>query len=208
MEPVDLGFLEPVVAAELALVGGVAVRVEEVERHCGVARGAAREDLVVVVSDAVDAGGAGFAKGEGQGLGEGHEGGAGEGAFVVVVAEDEGVGDGAVDEELGELEDGGLGVRRGFAIDLVAGEDDEVGFFAVKDELDEIEGAGVGVAFAAVVGEGFGVPADAEAGGKVQVGDLEDLEFAVFVDAKRRFFDWRWWPTTDAKASFLVVPRI
>lgn len=72
VEPVELGFLEPVVAAELALVGAVAVRVEEIEGHGAVGGGAAGEDLEVVVSYAVDVGGAGFRDGKGEGLSELH----------------------------------------------------------------------------------------------------------------------------------------
>lgn len=109
-EPVDLFWLEPVVAAEVALVGGVRVRVEEVEGQggvLGVVRG--REDVDVVVADAFDGVRAGLGEGVGEGFDEGHLGGAGEDAFVVVVAEDGGVGDVARDEEVGVFEDGLMG---------------------------------------------------------------------------------------------------
>ncbi len=72
MEPVDLGLFEPVIAAILALIGAVAVRVEQVNCHGAVGGGAACEDFEVVVSYAFDVGGAGFGEGEGEGLGELH----------------------------------------------------------------------------------------------------------------------------------------
>lgn len=123
VEPVDLGLFEPVVAAELALVGAVAVRVEQVERHGGMGGSAAGEDFEVVVADAVDVRGAGGGKGEREGLDKLHEGRAGERTLVVVVAEDEGIGDGAADEEFGEFEEGRLRIGGCFAVDLVTRED-------------------------------------------------------------------------------------
>lgn len=77
-----------------------------------------------------------------------------------MVAEDGGEGDGAGDEELGVFEDGGLGVRRGFPVDLIAGEDDKVRLLAVEDRAYEFEGSWVGVAFAPVVVWGLGVAAE------------------------------------------------
>ena len=60
LEPFDLVSLEPVVAAELALVGGVAVGVEEPECESGVGGASSGEYFDVVVADAVDGCGAEF----------------------------------------------------------------------------------------------------------------------------------------------------
>ena len=123
-EPVDLVLFDPVVAAELALVGRVGVGVEQVEGYGGVGAAVTAEDFDDVVAGAVDFGGAGGGEREGEVLGELHEGWAGEGAFVVVVAEDEGVGCFVGGAERGDFEEGALGVGGGFAVDEVAGEDD------------------------------------------------------------------------------------
>lgn len=64
------------------------------------------EDVEEVVSGAVDGGGARRGEGVGEGFVERHLGGAGEGAFVVVVAEDGGVGDFVLGEEGGDFEEG------------------------------------------------------------------------------------------------------
>lgn len=58
-EPVDLALFQPVVASEMAFVGAVGVGVEEVEGQRGVRGGFVCEDFEVVVSYAVDGGGAG-----------------------------------------------------------------------------------------------------------------------------------------------------
>lgn len=103
-----------------------------------------------------------------------------------MVAEDGGEGDLAADEEIGEFEDGRLGVGGGVAVYLVAGEDHEIGFFNVEEFRDEFEGARVGVAG---LRGGEGVAADAETGCEVQVGGLHDFELAVAADAEDWFCD-------------------
>ena len=94
-----------------------------------------------------------------------------------MVAEDEGVGNAAPDQEVGKLEHGGLGVGRCFAVYLVAREDNEVGGLEVEGLANKIQGSDVGIAVSC---GGILVTADSKAGGKVHVGDLEDLEFAIF----------------------------
>ena len=167
VEPVDLAFLEPVVAAELALIGGVAVRIEEIERHGGVGGGAAREYFEVVVANAFNLGRSGLGERVGKGLDKLHEGWPGEGPLVIVITEDQSVGDRAADEELGKFENSGLGVGRSFAVHLVAGEDYEVGFLAVEDEADEVKGTRISVAFAAVVVSRLWFTTNTKTSGKV-----------------------------------------
>jgi len=42
----------------------------------------------------------------------------------------------------------------------------------------------------------------------VEVRDLKDLEFAVFVDAKYRCFNGGWGTATNTEAGFLVIARV
>lgn len=125
-----------------------------------------------------------------------------------MITEDHSVGDGAADEELGEFKDSGLSVRRCFAIYLITRKDHQVGFFTVKDQADEVEGTRVGVAFAAVICRRFSIAANTKASGEMEIRDLEDFEFAVFIDAKHRCFDRGWGAATNAEAGFLIVARI
>lgn len=211
LEPIDLRLLEPVVAAELALVRAVAVGVEEVERQGrvgGCAPGSVGEDLDVVVPHSFNGGRSGKGEGVWQVLGQFHQSLTTQGAFVVVVPEDGCKRDGAFDEHLGELEHGGLGVGRCLAVDLVAGEDDEVGLFAVEDGTEEFEGADVGIASPAIVAGGFRVAADAEAGGEMEVCNLHDLEPAVFADSWDRPLDGDGGPAANGQAGFLIIAWI
>ena len=183
-EPVDLGFLQPVVAAEVALVGAVAVGVEEVERYGGgVLRGFVGEDFEVVVPHAVDGGFSRDAKAVWEGFRELHHCRAREAAFVVVIPEYGSKGDGAADEQLGVFEDGGLSIWSALAIYLVSREDNKIRLLSVKNRAHEFECARVGVAFPAMEGRGFGIAAYAKAGAEVEVGNLEDFEFSIFADA-------------------------
>lgn len=98
-KPVNLIGLDPVVAREMTLIGGVRMRVEEVDCQGGVVVVATGQDFDVVVADAVDVCGAGLREGVREGFHESHLGFSRHGLFVVVVAKDGGVGYFALDEE-------------------------------------------------------------------------------------------------------------
>ena len=110
------------------------------------------EDFNVIVAYSVDGGRPRFGKRKRKGLCERHQGAPGKRTFVIVVAENDGIGNVAFDEEFCELEYSGLGVWGGFAVDLIASEDDKIRFLAIKGRANELERAGVSIAVA--VGRG------------------------------------------------------
>lgn len=95
------------------------------------------------------------------------------------------VRDFARDKQGEEFKQCSLRVRGRRAFDLVPGQDDEVGSFVVEGPLHKGEGQGIG-------GTGFAgravgvdrVAAGSRASREVQVGELENFEFAVFADAR------------------------
>ena len=107
------------------------------------------------------------------------------------------------DAKFGNFEESRLGIGCGFTIHLVAGEDYQVGSLAIEDGGDEGEGAGISRALVARR-RGLGVTAYAGSGGKVQVRDLKDLKFTVFVDVKGGLVIVRWKATADGEERALV----
>lgn len=106
LEPLHLVGLDPVVAGEVALIWRVSVGIEEVDGERRMVGGSTGEDLDVVVADTVDIGRASRGHGVRKCLHERHLGFTGHGFLVIMVAEDGSIGDLAINENLGDLEDG------------------------------------------------------------------------------------------------------
>ena len=107
------------------------------------------------------------------------------------------------DTKFGNFEESRLGIRCGFPVDLVAGKDYQIRSLAIEDRGDEGESPGISRTLVARR-RGLGVAADAGPSGKMQVGDLEDLESAVFVDMESGPFIMHWEATADREERALV----
>ena len=112
-----------------------------------------------------------------------HKSFAGKGPLIVMIAEDYRKRYLVRDAELGNFEESRLGIRCGLPIDLVAGKDYQIRSLAIEYGGDEGQRARISRTLVARR-RGLGVAADAGPGGKMQIGNLEDLEFAVFVDVE------------------------
>ena len=108
------------------------------------------------------------------------------------------------DTDCGKFEDNGLGVGRSFSVYLVAGQDYQIRFFAFEDSGNVGQGTGIGGALVATR-RGHSVAADAGASREVEVGNLEDLEFAVFVDMEGWWIDGDRGTASDREEGALIL---
>lgn len=120
LEPASLTRLDPVVTSELAFIGRIRVSIKEIEGKGRVRALAAVENFDYIVSDSVNVFGASCCKRVGKVFVDSHELCSVQVAFIVVIAENDGVGDLAVDQELDALEDCALGVGCCLSVHLVS----------------------------------------------------------------------------------------
>ena len=91
-------------------------------------------------------------------------------SFVVVIAENCGIGYRSLNQGSCDLEDCCLGVRSCRAFNLVAGQDNKVGLFIVQNGLDELHGPSIGVALSAwQVARANGIPTHSQTCRQVRI---------------------------------------